>query len=96
MAFFKVCCTVERNGWQGDDSLQLINNPNASSRLAGIKLQSYIKQKCKRQTSNSDIFTNILEMTINYLNYSYIYIIIFDYIKLYTYNSNYLLLLIIT
>lgn len=83
MAFFKVCCTLERNGWQGDDSLQLINNPNASTRLAGIKLQSYIKQKGKRRTSNSGTFTNTLKITINYLNYSYIYIIIFDYIKVY-------------
>lgn len=66
MAFFKVCCTVGRNGWQGDDSLQLINNPNASTRLAGIKLQSYIKQKYKGQTLSSGIFTKTLEIIINY------------------------------
>ena len=60
MPFFKVCCTVGRSGWQGDDSLQLINNANASTRLAGIKLQSYLKQKCRRQILNTGIFTNTL------------------------------------
>lgn len=60
MAFFKVCCTVGRSGWQEDDSLQLINNAKDSTRLAGIKLQSLPQQKCRRQILNTGIFTNTL------------------------------------